>query len=160
MKPTPTDDRPALPRHDRVVAVVGAAIFVSGRCLVARRTPGGSSGGRWEFPGGKVELGESPEQALCREIQEELGTFIRVEEWVGRGVSEPDDRFIVLDVYRCALVGPKIKMPGPAHDAILWATSGDLNSLNWALADVPIVPRVAALLSNSETVVSKDRGRD
>lgn len=160
MSPTSAGDCPPLPSHDRVVAVVGAAIIFEGRCLVARRTPEGSSGGKWEFPGGKVEPSESPEQALCREIQEELGTLIRVEGWVGRGVASPDDRFLVLDVYRCALVGPRIDVPGAAHDAILWATSDDLHGLNWALADVPIVPRVAALLSNSELVVTKDHTRD
>lgn len=147
-------ERPPLPARDGVVAVVGAAIICGSYCLVARRRPGGSAGGRWEFPGGKIESNETPEDALQREVQEELGCIIRVTEWVGRGVAYPDERFIVLDVYRCTLVGPKVEGPGPAHDAILWADATDLNGLDWAEADVPIVPQVETLLSKRKVIAS------
>ena len=63
-------------------AVVGAAIVRDGRVLAARRTSPPESAGRWEFPGGKVEPGETPEAALVREIGEELGCTIVVDAWL------------------------------------------------------------------------------
>lgn len=139
--------RPPLPVGEKVVAVVGGAIVVGDRCLVARRNPGGSAGGKWEFPGGKVEPNESAEEALRREIREELGCDVDVNEWIGRGVSEPDHRLIVLDVYRCTLIGEEPEGPGHAHDSIRWCNSTTLQTLDWAPADVPILPLVASLLS-------------
>ncbi|MFZ2502533.1 MAG: NUDIX domain-containing protein, partial [Nocardioides sp.] len=72
--------------------VVGAAIIRSGRVLAARRVAPAEAAGRWEFPGGKVEPGESPAEAVCREVAEELGCQVRVESWltptsaIGRGL--------------------------------------------------------------------------
>lgn len=139
-------NRPPLPPGENVVAVVGAAIIVGDRCLAAQRKPGGSSGGKWEFPGGKVEPNETAEEALTREIHEELDCDIAVHEWIGRGVFEPDGRLIVLDVYRCTLIGPKPEHPREAHDSIHWGDSTSLRELDWAEADVPIVPLVVTLL--------------
>jgi 8-oxo-dGTP diphosphatase len=65
------------------IARQGAALFI------ARRKPGGSLGGKWEFPGGKVEEGESAEQALVREYAEELSLPIRVGEEIGSAFSAP-----------------------------------------------------------------------
>ena len=75
--------------------VVGAAIVRDGRCLVAKRSPTMRAPGKWEFPGGKVEVGETPHDALVREISEELGVTIEVGALLGRGTATP----IVLDVY-------------------------------------------------------------
>ena len=64
------------------VPVVGAAIVRDGRVLAARRTTPASAAGRWEFPGGKVEPGETPDAALVREVAEELGCTIAVTAWL------------------------------------------------------------------------------
>lgn len=129
-----------------MVHVVGAAIIRRGMCLVARRKPGGSAGGKWEFPGGKVEPGETPEAALEREIQEELGETIVVEQWLGRGIVRPDSRLIVLDVYWASPPDAWLGSAPRAHDEICWAAPAALLRFDWADADIPIVPRVAALL--------------
>ena len=84
-------------RGESVIHVVGAAIIEKDRCLVARRGPGMALAGYWEFPGGKVEPGESPEVALVREIREEMGIGIEVGNWIGRGESVVHGRRIVLD---------------------------------------------------------------
>lgn len=152
-------ERPPLPWGEGVVPVVGAAIFARNRCLVALRKPGGSAGGKWEFPGGKVEPGEGPRDALVREILEELDCHIEVHEWIARGVFQPDERMIVLDVYRCTLIGEEPKIPGEVHDSILWCDSTTLPALDWATADVPIVPKVVSLmLTTNESTPSKPHG--
>jgi 8-oxo-dGTP diphosphatase len=80
--------------------VVAAAIVSEGRCLIGRRPPGGSAGELWEFPGGKVEPGESPEAALVREIQEELGVAIEVGPLIGSSSLETAERILVLELYQ------------------------------------------------------------
>jgi 8-oxo-dGTP diphosphatase len=65
------------------IRVVGAAIIGDGRCFAALRGPGRMLAGYWEFPGGKVEAGESDEVALIREIREELGVVVRVDQCLG-----------------------------------------------------------------------------
>jgi 8-oxo-dGTP pyrophosphatase MutT (NUDIX family) len=84
----------------RELRVVGGAWVRGGRVFVARRGPGMSAAGDWEFPGGKVEAGESPEEALARELWEELGITAAVGAWVGQGVEERAALRVVLDVYR------------------------------------------------------------
>ncbi|MBI4704917.1 MAG: (deoxy)nucleoside triphosphate pyrophosphohydrolase [Deltaproteobacteria bacterium] len=130
-----------------VVRVVGAAIVRRGRCLVAQRGAGGSAPLRWEFPGGKVEPGESPRQALRRELREELGVEIAVGRWLGSGWSRSGARVVRLDVYAAAL-----RHGDPAareHRRLDWLGPDDLGGLDWAQADVPVVPRVVALLRAS-----------
>jgi 8-oxo-dGTP diphosphatase len=68
---------PAAPRHRTRIRVVAAVVWHDGRLLMTQRPPGGALGLQWEFPGGKIESGESPERALVREIREELGVLAR-----------------------------------------------------------------------------------
>jgi 8-oxo-dGTP diphosphatase len=127
------------------VYVVGAAILREGRCLVARRSAAMSAPLCWEFPGGKVEGGELPRQALVREIREELGVEIAAGDWLGRGEQVEGDRVIVLDVYAAELRSGE---PLPhEHDACEWVVPEELRRLDWALPDVPIVERVLERLS-------------
>ena len=70
------------------VHVVGAAIMNDGRCLAAQRGPSMQMAGKWEFPGGKVEPGETPEVALTRELREELAISAEVGEWLGPRCGE------------------------------------------------------------------------
>jgi 8-oxo-dGTP diphosphatase len=129
-----------------VVRVVGAAIVRHGRCLVAQRGAQMSSAGKWEFPGGKVEPGERPEDALAREIAEELGIVILVGPWIGRGEARARRSVIVLDVYAAELTGGE---PHPTeHAELRWLKADELSSLDWAEADVPILPSVAAWLGS------------
>jgi 8-oxo-dGTP diphosphatase len=80
-----------------VIDVVCAVVFDDrGRVLMVERPPGGAHGGMWEFPGGKVEAGETPEAALARELEEELG--IRAE--IGERLAEGSDAHIRLTAYR------------------------------------------------------------
>lgn len=103
---------------------------------------------KWEFPGGKVEAGEAPEQALSREIQEELGLEIRVGSWLGRGEVETTGAQIVLDVYVAAWVAGRLELREHCEHA--WVTSATLAELDWAAADLPVLPALKRFLELSD----------
>ena len=121
----------------RRIEVVGAVVVRDGAVLCARRGPGGPTGGLWEFPGGKIEPGETPAQALAREIDEELGCVVRVGEHLTTTVHEYADSTVALATYRCELVGGEPQ--AGEHAELRWLAPADLPTLRWAPADVPTV---------------------
>lgn len=120
------------------VHVVAAAICSSGRYLIGRRPPGGSAGELWEFPGGKVEVGESPEAALRREIREELGVEIEVGRLLGRSELESAERLLVLDLYAATWQSGELETR--AHLELVWAEAAAFGSFCFAPADQPFLP--------------------
>jgi len=124
--------------------VVGAAIVEGARVLLARRGPAMSMAGKWEFPGGKVEPGESPQAALVREVAEELELSIELGELLGRGEAEDGERRIVLDVWLARRVtGEPVSHE---HDALGWFGPDELADLDWPEADLPLLPGLARVL--------------
>ena len=131
-----------------VVQVVGAAVVDGGRVLVAQRS-GGPYDGMWEFPGGKVEPGESDLAALVRECQEELGVEITPGEFLGEvlldgrvGGGAPGAS--TLRVWSAGLTdGQPVARE---HAALCWVDAGQLDELNWIAADRPLLPAVRTLL--------------
>ena len=125
--------------------VAAALIDTHGRVLVQQRPPGKSMAGLWEFPGGKVEPGETPEAALVRELDEELGIGVAVPDLVpGPFASEPlGDRHLVMLLYTCR------KWQGivQAHDAdaLAWHMPVDLHALPILPADGPLVRFLEAI---------------
>ncbi|MGZ5399689.1 MAG: (deoxy)nucleoside triphosphate pyrophosphohydrolase [Nocardioides sp.] len=118
--------------------VVGAAILRHGTVLAARRTAPAETAGRWEFPGGKVEPGESPEAALVREIDEELGCRVAVTGWLA-GVAPIGDHH-ELAVATCAIIRGE---PDPVeHDITRWLTSEQLDEVDWLEPDLPFLPEL------------------
>lgn len=130
------------------IRVVGAAIIEGDKCFVAQRREGGSAGGKWEFPGGKVEAGESLEQALVREIQEELGVSVQVLALLGTGQAETSRGPIQLDVFRAKLNSSAEQIVLHDHQAMNWIRAEEVTSLDWAAADVPILPAVVDQLQS------------
>jgi 8-oxo-dGTP diphosphatase len=123
-----------------ILAVVAAALTdTSGRVLVQRRPPGKAMAGLWEFPGGKLETGETPERALARELGEELGIVVAPDDLVPLTfASQPlADRHLLLLLYRCtAWIGE----PQPLDaDALLWRHPDDMADLPMPPADLPLV---------------------
>jgi len=128
------------------VQVVGAAIVSHGRVLAARRTRPASVAGRWELPGGKVEAGETPEDAVVREVAEELGCAIEVVGWLtGRS---PIDANLELRIARARLVAGR---PEPdEHDEVRWLAAGELDNVDWLDSDQPFLPELSRLLALPE----------
>jgi 8-oxo-dGTP diphosphatase len=124
--------------------VVGVALVHAGRVLAARRSYPPDSAGQWEFPGGKVDPGETPEEALVREIAEELGCGVAVTGWLAPEVPIRDD--LVLRVATAALVdGEPIPRHGE-HDAVRWLRADELESVAWLEADRPFTDAVVGRL--------------
>ena len=122
--------------------VCGVIEDSEGRFLACLRPEGRHLGGLWEFPGGKIEPGESPEAALVRELAEELG--IRVE--VGAALRPVEWHYprgsIRLLAFRCRILEGE---PQPhEHERLMWCAAEDFGTLAWADADVPVLAQLAA----------------
>jgi 8-oxo-dGTP diphosphatase len=123
--------------------VVAAAVVRDGRVLAARRSAPAELAGTWEFPGGKVEPGESEEDALVRECREELGIEIAVGRLVGTSRIGPG---VVLHLYVAEhLIGFPEALQD--HDSTQWFQPSELSAVPWLPADEPLLPRVVAWLS-------------
>jgi len=129
--------------HQPPLHVVAAVVSDAGRVLACRRKLGKAAGGKWEFPGGKVEQGESAEAALMREIREELGSAIIVGEELTTDDTIVGDRVIRLTCIHARLDGPR-PVSSADHDELAWLLPAELQSLEWAAPDLPAVRLLAA----------------
>jgi 8-oxo-dGTP diphosphatase len=91
----------------------------------------------WEFPGGKIEPGESPREALEREIVEELHCRVEVGETITGTTYEYEFGIVTLTTFYCELVEGEPEVS--EHQAVLWLQPAELRSLEWAPADIPAV---------------------
>jgi 8-oxo-dGTP diphosphatase len=125
--------------------VVAAVIIRDGCVLACRRNPDRSAGGLWEFPGGKVEPGESAEDALAREIREELGVDIEIGELIHRATTPTNSARVDLSSYAARLLDA-VPTSSADHDSLRWMHPDELRELTWAEPDLPVV----ALLAQGE----------
>ncbi|MGW0735136.1 (deoxy)nucleoside triphosphate pyrophosphohydrolase [Streptomyces sp. NPDC002851] len=130
--------------------VVGAALCAAGRLLAARRSAPPEHAGRWELPGGKVEPGELPEEALVRELREELGVTVepleRIPgEWPLGGTG------YVLQVWTAKLRSGDVSDVRPLedHDALRWLAPDEVWDVDWLEADRPAVAEAAHRLTET-----------
>ena len=123
----------------RIIPVVCAIIEQDDLVLCALRSEQMSLPGKWEFPGGKLELNELPEEALIREINEELNIEIKIIEAlpIAEHAYVPE-KIIQLIPYRCVIVNDKTPS-ATEHAELRWVKKEQLLQLDWAAADVPIV---------------------
>jgi 8-oxo-dGTP diphosphatase len=127
-----------------VALVVGVAIVHDGRVLAARRSYPADVAGRWEFPGGKVDDGETADEALVREVAEELGCVVAVTDWL-----EPEVRIrdgLALRVATAALVDREPVPRHGEHDAVRWLRPDELEDVDWLPADRPFTGLLAKRL--------------
>ncbi len=130
-------------RSPRVI--VAAVIIRDGCVLACQRSTPPEVAGRWEFPGGKVEPGETDAQALARECAEELGVRVEVGARVGPDVPLAHGR-AVLRVFAVTLLHGDTPR-ALEHTAMRWLGAGELASVPWLPADEPIVAELPALLA-------------
>ncbi|MDI3423507.1 (deoxy)nucleoside triphosphate pyrophosphohydrolase [Streptomyces luteolus] len=126
------------------ILVVGGALYAEGRLLAARRSAPAHLAGRWELPGGKVEPGEDPEQALVRELREELGVEVKLVERVP-GEWPLERPGYVLRVWAAELISASAEGVRPLedHDALRWLAPDELWDVDWLEHDRPAVTATA-----------------
>lgn len=121
----------------KTITVVGAVFTTDDAVLAFRRSPDRSAGGKWEFPGGKVESNESPEEALQRELLEELGLTVTVGPLIDRSSTLVGDNTIDL---ACYYVGSDdVPSASSDHDKIVWQPYDRIRDLDWAEPDLPTI---------------------
>lgn len=125
--------------------IVAAVIITQGRVLACERSAPAEVAGRWEFPGGKVEPGETDQEALIRECAEELGVRVEVGDRVGPDVSLAHGR-AVLRVFAVRLLEGDVPR-ALEHTSMRWLAVDELDSVPWLPADKPIVAELPALLA-------------
>lgn len=128
----------------RNVHVVAGIVSDANRYLIARRAIGKASAGLWEFPGGKVEPGESSAAALERELREELDICVAVQGAFCRNQTVVGQVTIDLECLLVTLEGPR-PISSTDHDLLKWVTTDGLAEHDWCAPDMPAVRRLAGL---------------
>ena len=127
----------------KTVRVVAAVIRDNDRILATARGYGEYKGW-WEFPGGKIEEGESPKQALVREIREELGVEIEVHDLIDIIDYDYETFHLHMNCYWATVVKGELQLL--EHEAARWLDASNIESVNWLPADLAVLPKIAAEL--------------
>lgn len=125
------------------VQVVAGLMIEDGKILIARRLLSDSNGGLWEFPGGKVEKGESPEQALSRELKEELNLYVKVGGHFGDNHFETVRAKFELKLYVCRRLSGTIFLT--EHSEFAWITLDQIDNYKFLSGDYIFLDRLKAI---------------
>ena len=120
----------------KVVKVVAAIIAEKGRIFATQRGYGEFKDG-WEFPGGKIEEGETPQQALVREIQEELDTEVEVGDLLGTVEYDYPTFHLSMQCFLCRIKSGRLNLK--EHEAARWLAEDELDSVDWLPADIEVL---------------------
>lgn len=121
-------------------AVTAGIMAEKGSVLIAKRRAGFRLAHKWEFPGGKIDHGETPEQCLQREMEEEFGIAVSVGEFLGESIHQYDHGGIRLLVYRIYWEGGEMELRD--HDEYRWVLPSELGEYEFTAADLPFVERL------------------
>jgi 8-oxo-dGTP diphosphatase len=128
-----------------VLKVAAGVIEQDGKVLIARRAPHKNLAGKWEFPGGKIEDGETPEEALKRELMEEFQVVVDVGDWIAAEVHHYPTVSVELTAFRVRLVRGDFLLD--SHDRIEWVLPGECYNYDLAEADWFIVRKLVGVTS-------------
>lgn len=123
----------------KIIRVVAAIIVDNGKIFATQRGYGDFKGG-WEFPGGKIEAGETPEEALVREIKEELDTEIEVKELLDTVEYDYPNFHLSMDCFVCKIKTGELVLK--EHEASAWLTKDKLYSVDWLPADQGLIQKI------------------
>lgn len=124
---------------------VVAAIIRKGDRIFATQRGYGDFKDYWEFPGGKMEAGETPEQALVREIREELDAEIRIDKLLSTIEWDYPNFHLTMHCYVCSLVSNELHLN--EHEAAKWLNKEEIHSVNWLPADDQLLPLIVKELA-------------
>lgn len=127
----------------KTINVVAAVIMKEDKVFATQRGYGEFKDG-WEFPGGKVEAGESPEEALRREIREELEVEVNVGDLIDTIEYDYPAFHLSMKCYACTIAGGSPHLL--EHEAARWLSADQLDSVAWLPADITLIPKIAGLL--------------
>lgn len=129
--------------NKKIVNVVAAVICDGNKVFATQRGYGEFKGG-WEFPGGKIELGEKPEDALVREIKEELDTEIIIEKHIYTIEYDYSTFHLSMRCYICSVLEGELELK--EHAAARWLTKEQLHDVDWLPADIELIPLLEGYL--------------
>lgn len=127
----------------KTIRVVAAIIIENGKVFATQRGYGDFKGG-WEFPGGKIDAGETPEEALVREIQEELDTEVEVQELLDTVEYDYPNFHLSMDCFICKVKSGNLVLK--EHEASAWLMKDTLYSVNWLPADQGLIKKIEKYL--------------
>lgn len=131
----------------KVVAAVICDSIKEKKLIFATARGYGEFKGQWEFPGGKIEPGETPQEALVRELKEELDTLISVGDLIDTVEYDYPSFHLSMDCFWCEVIEGELKLL-EAEDA-KWLNKGELDSVQWLPADITLITKIRAIMKNN-----------
>ena len=128
----------------KIIEVVGAAIIKEEKVLAMQRSEQMTLPGMWEFPGGKVEADETEQEALIREIKEELNVTINILDYINEASYDYDFGTVQLKVYTAEIISGQITLE--EHSDGKWVTADELKNIDWAPVDIPAAKALVKVL--------------
>lgn len=123
----------------KTIEVVAGVIKDGNKIFATQRGYGDFKGG-WEFPGGKMEPGETPQQALARELKEELTVDVSVEEFICTVEYDYPNFHLTMHCFYCTVIGGELKLL--EHEAAKWLEKENIRSVDWLPADIAVVETI------------------
>ena len=120
-----------------MIKVVAGILQKDDKVLIARKAPGKALEGYFEFPGGKIEEGETPEESLVRELMEEMSIKVKVNKYVGESIYDYGNIVVSLKGYTAEILEGEITLSD--HDMYKWVALEEINDYKLAPADIPLV---------------------
>ena len=127
-----------------MISVTCAIIKRDGKILAAQRAQDAHLAGKWEFPGGKIDEGETEEACIVREIREELGVDIEPVRRLSDSIYDYGDKHIRLIPYECEL--KRGEPSANEHASLAWLSLDELRTITWCEADIPIVDEILSTI--------------